>query len=367
MVVDVNPNIMVWAREEMGMQLEHVAEKQKLDPSDLSNWETSGIAVPFGTLESLAKQYKRQTSVFFLSTTPAKTKKPKDCRNLGVSAGKYSSDSLLAIRRTERYLDVAQEISGSPYWDERYNWLKKFDEIEVNEKNTIEIISELFHSEIDDISKTHIPQVAFRKWRAAIEEKLGIFIFQFPMNETEIDGFSYAFDNYPYAIVINNRNSAARKIFTIFHELFHIIQRMPCACDTGLSDDKNQLATELECNSFAGNFLVPTSKLDRADSMEEISLLARNLGVSAETYLRRMYEESMVSKKQFYEFLNLIKIEYRKYVKPKSNGAPSMLIQSKSTRGNMFFDTVVGAAATSKISFSNASDLLGLNASKIKL
>ena len=44
-----------------------------------------------------------------------------------------------------------------------------------------------------------------------------------------------------------------------------------------------------------------------------------------------------------------------------------MIIQSKSTRGNKFFGTVTSAATNGKMSYSAASDLLGLKVGNIRI
>lgn len=363
MKVDINPKILIWAREERGMSTEDVAVKLKLEASDLSQWELDGKGILFGSLESVAKLYKRQTAVFFLSDVPVKFKKPKDCRNLAVNGGNFSPETMLAIRRTERYLQTARELSGIPFWNKQYEWLKNFNGKKENIEKEIALLKDLL--EVDVASKSSSrSDVAFRNWRTRIEEKLGIFIFQFPMSENELDGFSYAFDEFPYAIVVNNQNAPVRKIFTIFHELSHILKHNPGACKPDYAT--NQLAIELECNTFAGKFLVPKELLKTTDSVDEIFRLAGLFNISGEVYLRRLSEENKISKSKFFELLETVKGRSNSFTRKKMKGAPSMVIQSKSTRGNKFFNIVTSAVTNSKISYSAASDLLGLKVGNIR-
>lgn len=366
MNIDINPKILIWAREERGMLTKDVAEKLKIQVSDLANWENNGKAIPFTMLELISKLYKRQTAVFFLSSVPEKIKKPKDCRNLAGRIGKFSVETMLAMRRTERYLEVARELLDPLYWTKQYEWTKIFTSKQDDNKKDISNLREMLDLQNYGGLKYQKSDEAFRNWRLKIEEKLGIFVFQFSMPEDEIDGFSYAFDKFPYAIVVNNHNSPVRKIFTIFHELFHILKHNPCACNTDFSDNKRQLNIELECNKFAGSFLVPRENLKKAVSIEEIFSLAKLSNVSGETYLRRMHDEQLISPSKFFELLDLVKTRSSNFIRHKSKGAPSMFIQSKSTRGNKFFGIVTSAAATNQISYSSASDLLGLKASKFQ-
>lgn len=364
MHIDVNPKILTWAREERGMSTEDVADRLKLEVSVLSQWETDGKGILFGILESIAKLYKRQTAVFFLSDVPAKVRKPKDHRNLAVAGGSFSPESMLAIRRTERYLQTARELSGGEYWNKQYEWIKKFSGKKENTKKEVLLLMELLKMG-GDIKSTRVADVAFRNWRKMIEEKLGIFVFQFSMPENELDGFSYAFDEFPYAIVVNNKNVSVKKIFTLFHELSHILKHNPGACKQDFATVGGQ-DIEYECNNFAGTFLVPEEDLKTTDSVDEIFKLAGNFNVSGEAYLRRLLDENRISKNMFFELLTPVRDKSNSFIRKKQKGAPSITIQSKSTRGNKFFSIVTGAVLGSKMSYSTGSDLLGLKVGNIR-
>ncbi|MBN1494644.1 ImmA/IrrE family metallo-endopeptidase [Candidatus Peregrinibacteria bacterium] len=366
MKIDVNPKMLIWAREEAGMSIKDVTDKLKLQISDLTQWELDGREIFFATLELIARLYKRQTAIFFLSNEPARLKKPKDCRNLAVDNGNFSPETMLAIRRTERYLHTARELLGETYWNKQYEWLKKFNGKTENINKEILLLKELL--ELNDSTKSRQKSdIVFKNWRTKIEEKLGIFVFQFPMSGNELDGFSYAFDNFPYAIVVNKQNASVRKIFTIFHELFHILKHNPGACKPDYSI--NQLNIEFECNTFAGKFLVPKEYLNSTNSVDEIFKLARSLNISGEVYLRRLFEENKISKNSFFQLLNIVKERSNRFSreKKKLKGFPSRTIISKSTRGNKFFNMIMDATISNKISYSSASDLLGLKVCNIRL
>lgn len=368
--VDVNPKILVWAREDRfgKMNLSEVSEKIKINHADLVQWEQDGKAVPFGVLEALAKAYKRQTTVFFLPDVPQKTRSIKDCRNLANGAEGFSPDTLLAIRRTERYLSIARELNGRPYWDQQYEWIQEFAGTKENALKEIAQIRRLLGSPEDGKLNKKKADDAFRYWRKKIEEKLGIFVFQFSMPENELDGFSHAFEHFPYAIVINNKKPAVRKSFTLFHELAHILKHNPGACKIDPLSSKERFDVELECNAFAGEFLVPAGTVQNVNTVNQIFEIAQTYNVSGETYLRRLFEERKVTREVFFEWLDEVRRRSNSF--PRKNkqpqeGGPSMLIQSKSTRGAKFFDLVTNAAVSNQINYSTAADLLGLKAVNI--
>lgn len=368
-MVDLNPKILVWAREErFGSEaLSEVARKVKVDLSDLQKWEQDGKGVPFGAIEVLAKAYKRQTTIFFLPTVPEKTKKVKDCRNLANGASGFSADTLLAIRRTERYLETARELEGQSYWDQQYSWLASFTGEQAKFPEEITNLRELLESPQDGKLNKPKAEDAFRYWRNLIEQKLGIFVFQFSMPEEELDGFSYAFEHVPYAIVINNKKPAVRKTFTLFHELGHILKHDPGACKTDPLSTQEGFKTELECNSFAGNFLVPTHTVQNVNSIDQIFEKAKAYNVSGETYLRRLHDEKKISDDLFFEWLSEVRERSNSFPRRKKEDkkGPSAIIQSKSTRGAKFFELVSNAAISNRLSYSTAADILGLKAVNI--
>ena len=368
----VNPKMLVWAREERGMSLENAAEKLGVEAAQLEKWENDGQGMAFNVLESIAKEYKRQTAVFFLPAVPPKAKRPKDCRNLAGARGVFSVETLLAIRRADRYLQVARELDNASYWKEQYAWAKDFSGKPSNVNEEAARMRGLLISDSDRIVQPGKSDEAFRYWRNKIEEKLGIFVFQFSTPEDEvdgIDGFSYAFDTLPYGIVINSKNHSVRKIFTLFHELGHILRHEPGACQTGYSDEEGQLKIELECHNFAGKLLAPASKLRVTDSVDEIFDYARTFNISGEAYLRRLHEEKKIPSNLFFDLLGPVREKSNSLgrKKKKKNSPIAGVILSKSTRGRKFFNLVATAATANRMSFSAASDLLGLKVGNIRV
>ena len=205
MLTNVNPEILVWARKESGYKTsQDVAQKLNINPQLLKNWEADGKKVDFGTLELIAKTYKRQAAVFFLPDVPESVKKPRDHRNLKVDSSSYSPETFLAFRRTERYLKTARELNTDDYWISRYDWLKMFTGKTNMFGKEIKLLRNLLDAPLDLQIKQIDPDAAFRFWRERIEEKLHIFVFQFSIPNDEMDGFSYTLDGLPYAIVVNS-------------------------------------------------------------------------------------------------------------------------------------------------------------------
>ncbi len=68
--VNVNPNVLLWARQEAGYSAEEIAIKLSVDLDLYKTWENDGKAIPIGKLRKLVTYFKRQLAFFFLPKPP---------------------------------------------------------------------------------------------------------------------------------------------------------------------------------------------------------------------------------------------------------------------------------------------------------
>lgn len=356
--LNINPKILRWAREEAGFDQVEIAEKIDIGTERYKLWEKEGKNIPLGKLKVIANSYKRQLAVFLLPTVPKKLSKPKDYRNLSPTDSKLSKKVLEAIRDVSYFTDTALELQGETYWKSRYDWidnLKDSSHIDFNAS-----LRELLDISIDDQLSWHAESEAYKKWRTAVENRLGILVFQFSMPIEEVHGFSIT-DKFPYAIVTNSYHSYTGRIFTIFHELAHIIRHQSGICLYEKATEKQK--EEWECNQLAGKFLAPDNLIEQTNDLKEISSFATKLKVSREVYLRRLKEDHKISDMNFYNLLDKIKSTYKK--DKKKTGFVKPLVKSKATRGETFFNMIVEALYNNQISYSKASSALDLNVSSL--
>jgi Zn-dependent peptidase ImmA (M78 family) len=359
--VNINPDILKWAREEAGFDAAEIAVKVKMPVDRYKNWEKKGLNIPLGKLQSLAGQYKRQLAVFFLPKVPDKINKPKDFRNLSAKQSKLSKEVLMVMRDVTYFRQTALELQGETYWKNQYNWLKDVENIKQDNNALANWLREKLNISIDDQLKWKSDNEAFRTWRQAVENQLGILIFQFSMPLNEVHGFCFT-DNLPYAIVVNSKHHYTSRLFTIFHELAHIIRHHSGICIVDNVDEKQH--EEFSCNSFAGNFLVPQNNLIVTDNLSEIQTYANKLRISREVYLRRLKDENKISSLKFFALLDKIKATYK--TETKKAGFPvKPEVISRASRGETFFNLVIDALNQNKLSYTQASTMLDLKISKI--
>ncbi len=358
--VNINPTVLTWAREEAGYDPSEIALKVKVPAEKYKTWERSGEKVPLAKLKDIANCYKRQLAVFFLPKAPEKISKPKDFRNIATTKSKLPKKVLLVLRDVIYYRETALEINGEIYWKDRYSWLEEVINTDKNSEQLAEWLREKLNISIEDQLHWKTPSEACRTWRNAVERQLGILVFQFPMPLKEVQGFCFA-DAYPYAIIVNSNHSYTGRLFTIFHELAHIIKRTSGICLwNDITEKQNE---EWECNSFAGNFLVPKNTLQSTDNLKEIQIYANKFKISPEAYLRRLKDESEISSPKFFALLDQIKAAYPTLPPRKVIIKPE--VKSRASRGETFYTLVLDALNQNRISYTQASGMLDLNISRV--
>jgi len=359
-VININPAILVWARKESGTDIDNILRELEVDHPTYQLWERFGNNVPFSKLKILAKIFQRQTAIFFLPVVPERSGRPIDNRNLKDFDAKLSPETLLSIRRANRYSELLNDLNPAPYYQRLYRWIGEFQEIFYNPKRIDrEEISSWIRKKIDisidEQVEAQSQSQVFKMWKTAFEVKLGIPAFQFKMPMHEIQGFSLN-EKTPYCIAVNNRHSITGKIFTLFHELGHLLKKQAGICYPEKIAD-NQI-TELECNAFAGMFLIPREIVKPFDSVDDIFAFSNKLKVSSESYLRRLKGLNLINDQNFFNLLS--EIRERAKAPAKAFGRATNVEKAINSRGQHLFNSVIDAAVNNRISFGLASDILGV-------
>ena len=167
---------------------------------------------------------------------------------------------------------------------------------------------------------------ALSVWRDAVEQS-GLFVFKRSLKQRDISGFSLIDEVFPI-IMLNNSTSKNRQIFSIFHELAHILMS-----DSGITKDdyinKFYLFGELGkietfCNKFSNEFLFPAEEFNKWLNIkiddESIAQLADRYSVSREMVLRKYLDKKIITSEFYLENVERWNKEYYKKDKKKSGG-----------------------------------------------
>jgi len=80
--VGVNPNVMKWARESIGLAIPEVSRRLNIGEGTVTEWEMGDRKPTLNTLKKLTSLYKRPLAVFFLPNPPKEPPLPTDYRAL---------------------------------------------------------------------------------------------------------------------------------------------------------------------------------------------------------------------------------------------------------------------------------------------
>lgn len=295
----INPSILAWARESAGFYLEEAAHKIKVSSDVLEACELGEKRLSISQLRLLSNAYKRPLAFFYLPVAPEKEDIPKDFRRLDAKAKKTLSPKLrLEIRKAEYRREVALELYKELDFEIPTFNLKisiSSDVIEVSQP-----IRKLLNVDLDEQKKLQGEYAVLNFWRERFE-KMGILVFQAPMIQlNQMRGFSI--DDFPLPIIVlNSKDYPKARVFTLFHELAHLLLRSGGICDLG-----EQNKVEVFCNAVAGETLVPTNPFvknpivqnNRKESDwndEKIFKVSEQFNVSREVILRRLLTIGKIS------------------------------------------------------------------------
>jgi Zn-dependent peptidase ImmA (M78 family) len=309
----VNPNIIQWARERARYSLESVAVKFKKDVSVIEKWESGEDFPTYSQLEKLAEIYKRPLALFFFPEPPLEAEEKQEFRTLpDFEIENLAADTIYALRQAKAMQLSLQEINNGINPSTK----KIFQDIAVSSSDDLRRLAEQIRNYLNVTLEEQLTwndqETALKKWRSAVEEA-GIFIFKRSFKQREISGFCLIDIEFPI-IYLNNSTEKSRQIFTIFHELAHILLQT-----NGItkSDDRyiNSLQgenkyIEIFCNKFAAEFLLPNhvfSEIIREtivnvndnDNDKIISKISSDYKVSREVVLRKLLDNNLISQKEY--------------------------------------------------------------------
>ncbi|HIJ16880.1 MAG TPA: ImmA/IrrE family metallo-endopeptidase, partial [Thermoplasmata archaeon] len=301
--VEVKPEVISWAVSSSGWQVSDISEHLGVESASVRAW-MSGKATPsLRQLERLAELIKRPLAVFFLPKPPREAPLPKDYRVSPERRGEFDRETLLAVRKTRRLQRLSRELLENQ---------NKGVRPEIGAYSVTDDSHELgnrFRDEFgitDQVQKKwRDPYDAFNTLRGLIESR-NIFVFQMHMPINDARGFVLV-DELPAVIVVNSADQIEARVFTLVHELGHVLLRK-----TGINTPEAGLGrgrideVERWCNGFAAEFLVPGKLAKGEFSQHEDTLLedetlrriSKSLKVSKSMLLVRMKDSGFIEHRE---------------------------------------------------------------------
>ena len=253
----VNPDIIKWARERSGYTLHEIAKSFKKDIATISNWESGAAAPTYVQLEKLADKYKRPVAIFFFPEPP---EEPDFVEQLALRSSEIEQLDpgvrILLRQARARQLSLMELNMGVNPADTTV-FRDLHPQLGDSPTELAQQTRAYLDISVDTQAGWNSAKEALGNWRESVEEK-GIFVFKAAFQNDSVDGFCLVHEQFP-VIYLNNSRSSVRQIFSLFHELAHLLLGK-----NGITRGVNPTGEQIEvfCNQFASEFLVPYSDLE---------------------------------------------------------------------------------------------------------
>ncbi|MCP4702498.1 MAG: ImmA/IrrE family metallo-endopeptidase [Gammaproteobacteria bacterium] len=368
--IPVNPVMLRWARETGGFDIEDVViklKRKRITSETVASWEEGTESPTYVQLERLAYEiYKRPLALFFFPEPPEEETSANSFRTLPQKEINLLKPRLLyLVRQAKAMQENLKELFDG------VNPAKKqaCSDITIHRSDTISDVAKMVREYLDaGLNKQYALTTndkALKYWRNVLE-KHGVFIFKDAFKSDECSGFCLYDDVFPI-IYINNSQAKIRQIFTLFHELAHLLFR------TGgidlMHDDFVRKMTgynkhvEVFCNKFAGEFLVPAEDIkprihNQTIDDKLITLLAKKYSVSREVILRKCLDLNYITNEFYKAKVKEWNEERRAHGDSGSGGNP---YNTKGAYlGSYYIETAFGKYYQGAISKTQLADYLGM-------
>lgn len=299
------PALLKWARESAGLSVEAAAKKAQVASERIAAWESGEARPTFTQLRKLAGIYKRPLAAFYLKDPPLRFHPMHDFRRQAAQVELPQSPELtMEIRRAhdrrEWALELFREIEEEP------PQVQSVVPVDADPEVAATTVRDFLGVSLQDQTTWRTEYEAFRQWRLLVE-RAGILTFQAVGVEVE-EARGFSISERPLPVAVANIKDAPRgRIFTLLHEVAHILSRDGGICDLHESDDDESSRVEAFCNHVAGAALFPKRPLLNTDVVRqhrkgdpswsdgELAALSRLFGGSREAALVRLLALGLTS------------------------------------------------------------------------
>jgi len=332
-----------------GFNEEEVAKKSKIS---LKSLKEGKLTIP--QLKRLAEVLKRPIAAFFSDEIPSLPTTPDYRLNRWE---RINPEIFMAQRRLiyllEKLKEMGIEKSSIPKIDSNISPFQLAGEF----RNYLGI----------EVIKNQKPNVTLSKYKEIIEDRLKFLIVEYPLKpkkkkETDdVRAFSIYYSEIG-GIVLNETDHPSVKLFSLFHEVCHLLKRNSGICSLEYEVEK-EYEEESFCNKFAAEFLVPSDdikkeiqnyRLSEKTILESVGALSKIYGVSKQVILLRLLYLNHISTEKYYS----LKAQLEEKELKQQFGRRNWEEVFKNRTGNLTIKEVKKALQQNKISFYEALNIL---------
>jgi len=381
----VNQEVLRWAREEAGLGLGDASKKLGVRQERLTAWEEGTLKPTVGQLRKLADVYWRTPAFFFLRELPEPDLLTVPDYRAPNKQKRMSFELRRQLRECAQRREWLMELEGPgepsqlltvPTRDPQQaaTYIRQLLGVSIHDQKGSRNNYEMLHLWIDSIENQDI--LVFQSSRFPIEEARGV---------------SLSYQRLPF-ILLNGKDAPAGKIFTLLHELFHLMKGDGGLCDYSADIDEKPLCDnapqhsrndlrrrgrelvvgerrgheERLCDRFAAALLMPSEHVE-AEQVEKIAAtsnvydtihwLVKTFKVSELVATIRLCELGFATQADVNEAR--LRMEAATRGRHRRGGGPPYAATRLRDVGNRYASAVVDAYELNRISLTEVSEFLG--------
>lgn len=278
-------------RETSGYSIEEIAKKLKTSKEKVESIEKGESVFTLTQIKKLADIYKRPLAAFFSDSVPELPSIP-DYR---INREKRLTPQVYLAERKAHYLsEKIKQLSGGK------SQLPSFPE-----GLNADALAKKFRKYLNiELIKSKKPEEILTHYKKVMEDTLTIIVIEYPLEADDVRAFSILSDIS--VIVLNEKDKPSIKLFSLFHEICHLLKRTAAICSLEIEQQNQDI--ESYCNFFAAEFLVPldnlkieVEKLAQIDE-EATKQLSGIYGVSKQVLMLRLLWSGYITEERYEQF-----------------------------------------------------------------
>ena len=377
--IKVSTKLLIWARETAHLTFDDIP-KSLMAPEKLKKIEEGEALLTFTQLKKLSHKYHRPLSTLLDTEIPE-----DDYAAIPLFRKENRTEYSAPLVSLIRDLQDKQEWARSYLIEEGYTQLDFINSVNTNDdvSKVAQLILKRFNLPSNSDYTYSQREDYLKEIRSSLEQN-NVFVSitgsdksNKAISLSQAQGFALS-DPYAPFIFLNTNNTVNAKIFTLLHELVHLLLG-----ETGISDEVIKFRKpecredkiELFCNRVSAEILMPTTEF--IASFEETNLpiekkitkLSQEFLVSELAICLRLLHLKIIQYKQFDQLFKAIKEKVdawmlaQKKKKKEASGGGDYYYSMLSRNGKLLSSLAFGAYKTGQVMPTDISQLLNVKTS----
>ena len=368
----VTPDVLTWARQRRGLEVEELASRLNVKPEAIDAWEDGAKLPSFRQAQLFAQAVYVPFGYLYLPEPPIEELPLPDFR---VIPGQKPQEP------SANFLDLLYDVLGKQQWFRQYresegveelSFVGRFGPIDSEEA----VARDIRHvMDVDAARQRATDREGFMRELTRNAERSGIMVMRSgvvrnnnrrSLDAGEFRGFSIS-DHIAPLIFINSRDYKGAQIFTFAHELAHIWSGQGGISnpDYSLSREREDSTVEQFCNRVAAEALVPGEDfrprwtLDNPTWEDNLHGLSSYYKVSPMVILRKARDEDFVPLDEYRDAYSRL-VQRASKAQQTADPGGNFHYTVTARNGTEFTGAVISSAAEGSLLSSEAADLLGV-------